>query len=69
MINFSAIRRLGMDKKRQEKTQVECPRCGYRMPVFYDPDAECKGIHVACKGRHCKHVFEVNIKQGKQQFK
>ena len=57
-----------MDKK-QRQMQVECPRCGYKMPVFYDADAECKGIHVACKGRNCKHIFEVKIVQGKQQIK
>ena len=57
-----------MDKK-QRQMQVECPRCGYKMPVFYDADAECKGIHVACKGRNCKHIFEVKIVHGKQQIK
>lgn len=56
-----------MDKKK--KYQVRCPYCGYKMPVFYDESAEGRGIHVACKGRSCKRVFELRIKQGKQQIK
>lgn len=58
-----------MNKKKQKMMQVECPYCGYKMPIFYDEDAESKGIHVTCKGRNCKHVFEVRIEQGKQQIK
>lgn len=53
-----------MDKK--TKAQIECPCCGYKMPIFYDRTAESKGIQVACKGRNCKHIFEVIIHQGKQ---
>lgn len=56
-----------MDK--QKKTQVQCPYCGYKMPVFYDETAESKGLHIVCKGRNCKRIFEVIIKQGKQQIK
>jgi hypothetical protein len=39
------------------------------MPVFYDENAECTGIHITCKGRNCKKVFEVKITKGKQQIK
>lgn len=46
--------------------QVICPKCGYRMPLFFDKDAESHGVRAACKGRNCKHVFEVKIKQGQQ---
>ena len=53
-----------MDK--DERTQVECPRCGYKIPLLYDGTAESKGVFVTCKGRNCKHVFEVKIKQGQQ---
>lgn len=53
-----------MDKKAQ--MQVKCPKCGYKMPIFYDTDAESVGIHIVCKGRNCKNVFEVRIKKGKQ---
>lgn len=49
-----------------KKTQVVCPICGYRMPVFYDKSAESKGIYVTCKGRGCKAVFEIKIDKGKQ---
>lgn len=53
-----------MNKKM--KMQVECPVCGYKMPVFYDKDAESRGIHIACKGRNCKHIFEIKITKGQQ---
>ncbi len=48
------------------KIQIECPFCGYKMPIFCDKTAESKGIHIACKGRNCKQFFEVKIVQGKQ---
>lgn len=51
---------------KEKKMQVECPECGYKMPVFYDKDAESKGVHIACKGRNCKHIFEIIIKKGQQ---
>ncbi|MCD8208331.1 MAG: hypothetical protein LUD72_10375 [Bacteroidales bacterium] len=47
-------------------TQVRCPACGYLMPVFYTDGASCKGVFIVCKGRGCKAVFELKIKQGKQ---
>ena len=46
--------------------QVKCPQCGYRMPIFYEDDAECKRITVACKGRKCGKIFEIRIVDGKQ---
>ena len=49
--------------------QVRCPCCGYKMPIVYDADAECRGVHIVCKGRSCKHIFEVRITQGKQQIR
>ncbi len=54
---------------KDKKIQVICPNCGYKMPLFYDAEAESKGIHVVCKGRNCKHIFEIKIKKGKQQTK
>lgn len=45
---------------------VECPACGYRMPIRYTEQADSKGLYVTCKGRNCKHVFEVKIEKGKQ---
>lgn len=53
-----------MDNK--SSVQVECPVCGYRMPIFYDRSAECRGVSVVCKGRKCGHKFEVIIRQGTQ---
>ena len=46
--------------------RVECPVCGYKMPVSYTGEAECKGVMVACKGRNCHAVFELKIEKGKQ---
>lgn len=51
---------------RQKMQRVVCPVCGYRMPLLYTDGAESKGIHVTCKGRNCKHTFEVRIEKGKQ---
>lgn len=46
--------------------RVQCPVCGYKMPVSYGEEAECKGVMVPCKGRNCHVVFELKIKNGKQ---
>jgi transcription elongation factor Elf1 len=51
------------------KTKVTCPACGYEMNIEYDEKAECKGIHVRCKGRNCHKEFEIVIKNGKQIVK
>lgn len=52
-----------MDKK---EIQVKCPVCGYVMPLRYRPDAQCSGIFVACKGRNCRNIFEVKVRNGQQ---
>lgn len=48
------------------KKRVKCPKCGYSMPMTYDETSECKGVYVPCKGRNCKTIFELKIKDGKQ---
>lgn len=45
-----------------EKRKIECPFCGYKMPILADNAAEAKGIYVRCKARHCKKEFEIKIK-------
>lgn len=55
-----------MSVNEKAQMQVKCPKCGYKMPIFYDVDAESVGIHTVCKGRNCKNVFEVRIRKGKQ---
>jgi len=47
-----------------KKMQVRCPYCGYKMPVYYGSKADCKGVHVTCKGRNCKKEFEIRIEKG-----
>lgn len=46
--------------------RVECPDCGYKMPIFFTDKADCNGVMISCKGRNCHSVFEVKIKYGKQ---
>nr|DAY96734.1 MAG TPA: hypothetical protein [Caudoviricetes sp.] len=36
------------------------------MPLYYNDDAECKGVMVPCKGRNCHAFFELKIENGKQ---
>lgn len=56
-----------MDIEKMKNTvRVECPVCGYKMPVSYTGEAECKGVMVVCKGRNCHAVFELKIEKGKQ---
>lgn len=55
-----------MKEPPKQQVQVQCPVCGYRMPVYYEPASSCKGIFVICKGRSCKVRFEVKIQNGKQ---
>ena len=43
--------------------KVKCPYCGYEMPIKIGPNAECKDLHVKCKGRNCKKVFEIKIEK------
>lgn len=47
-----------------KKMQVRCPYCGYKMPVYYNGEATCKGVTVTCKGRNCKKEFEIRIEKG-----
>jgi len=49
-----------------KKIKVQCPVCGYRMPVFYDEKANCEGAFITCKGRNCRTTFEIKIHNGKQ---
>lgn len=46
--------------------KVKCPdpECGYEMPVWYRPDADCHGLQLKCK--RCKKEFQLVIKDGKQ---
>ena len=53
-------------EKKKEYQQVQCTDCGYKMPIFYTKEAECKGVMIPCKGRHCSSVFELKIEKGKQ---
>ncbi len=53
-------------KEKKNLNKVRCPACGYTMPVFYANDAECEKVYIPCKGRHCNHVIELKIKNGKQ---
>ena len=55
-----------MAEQKKIGSQVVCPKCGYRMPIFYVGDAECKGGVVCCKGRNCSNKFEIRITEGKQ---
>lgn len=42
--------------------KLECPYCGYKMPIVVLPNAVCKGLKVKCKGRNCGKEFEIKIK-------
>lgn len=55
-----------MEKDEKKYIQVVCPDCGYRMPVFYGEEAYSKGVRIACKGRKCRHIFELKIEGGQQ---
>lgn len=45
------------------RAKVECPYCGYKMPIEKDETAECKGLWVKCKGRNCGKEFEIKLKK------
>lgn len=49
-----------------EEKRVKCPHCGYTMPIFYGPKANCKRVWLKCKGRACGKNFELKIKNGEQ---
>lgn len=49
-----------MDKE-DNKLQLVCPFCGYRMPIKYDKSAKCKGLFIRCKSSKCKKLFEIVI--------
>lgn len=54
-----------LDKSKYIK--VLCPFCGYKMPLSYTSESQCKGIVLKCKGRHCKKLFELQIENGEQR--
>lgn len=41
--------------------KVECPYCGYKMPILYNDKSKCSDVFVKCKARHCKKEFEIKI--------
>lgn len=47
--------------------RVICPYCGYRLPISYSPNSNCKEILVNCKGRSCRRSFNLIIKDGVQK--
>ena len=47
--------------------RVICPYCGYRLPISYTQNSNCKEILVNCKGRSCKKSFNLIIKDGVQK--
>lgn len=61
MLNNELINKLSSIKN------VECPFCGYSLPIIYDYDTNVSNLLVTCKGRQCKQSFILNIKQGVQQ--
>ena len=48
----------GFDSMKARR-KVQCPYCGYRMPILYNEHARCEGIFVRCKNRKCKREFEI----------
>ena len=46
---------------------VICPYCGYRLPIIYSSNSNCKEILVNCKGRSCERSFNLIIKDGVQK--
>ncbi|MBP1550113.1 MAG: hypothetical protein J6A05_08920 [Oscillospiraceae bacterium] len=50
-----------MKSAESESTKIECPYCGYKMPIKRDKNAVCKGLYVQCKARNCKKIFEIKI--------
>lgn len=47
--------------------RVICPYCGYRIPISYSSNSNCREILVNCKGRNCKRSFNLIIKDGVQK--
>ena len=47
--------------------RVICPYCGYRLPMWYSSNSNCKEILAICKGRYCKKSFNLIIKDGVQK--
>lgn len=45
---------------------VECPYCGYQLPIIYDKDTKVSGLLVRCKGRNCKRSFILEVNNGVQ---
>ena len=46
--------------------KIQCPHCGYVMNITVSQSAQCIGLTIRCKGRHCKKEFEIKVKDGKQ---
>lgn len=55
-----------MVSKEPELVNVVCPYCGYRMPVKFASKSNSVGVFLTCKGRSCKQVFHLHIKDGVQ---
>ena len=54
-----------MDKEHEPvlSGRVQCPYCGYLLPVWWEDTAIAEGIWVRCKGKHCKKLIEIKLEK------
>lgn len=48
--------------KKSEKRRIQCPFCGYWMPVYYYDEKsvpEKTGLFIRCKRQECRKEFEL----------
>ncbi|MFQ8684819.1 MAG: hypothetical protein ACLR99_13900 [Acutalibacteraceae bacterium] len=45
--------------------KVKCPFCGHEQSVFCSSNAQCRGLWVKCKARHCGKIFEIKLPEEK----
>lgn len=46
---------------KEKYKKVQCPFCGYEMPIFYKKTSVSEGVFAICKGRNCKRKFKIRI--------
>ena len=50
-----------MPNENGKMKKIECPYCGYKMPVWAEKNAKTSGIWVKCKNKKCSKEFEIKL--------
>lgn len=58
---------MGAMATESKREKVLCPYCGHPQQIAREAGAQCRGLYIKCRARHCGKVFEIRIEQQKNR--